>query len=138
MLRRLRFLVTLAGPLSALPASAHHSFAGFDMTRAVMLHGTVKELQWTNPHCFLQVLVPGAAGSVEWSLEMNSELAEYRNGWRPQTVKPGDTVTVTINPSRDGTSSGRLVSATDVGGHALGKAEPPPPPAGPPPTGASP
>jgi len=105
------------------PCMAHHSFANFDMGKRLTLHGTVKELQWTNPHCFVQLLVPGADGSVEWSLEMNSPLASFRGGWRPQTVKPGDKLTVVINPSKDGTPSGRLVSATDADGHELGKPE---------------
>ena len=116
----------LAAALIATPCAAHHSFANFDMTTTVMLQGTVKELQWTNPHCFVQLLVPGAAGSVEWSLEMNSTLASYRAGWRPHSVNPGDKVTVTINPSKDGTSSGRLISAADSSGHVLGKPEDPP------------
>ncbi len=107
-----------------MPCSAHHSFANFEITKTVTLHGNVKELQWTNPHCYIQLVVPGAAGSVEWSVEMDSPLAEYRRGWRPGTVKAGDGVTVVINPSRDGTPNGRLVSATDAGGRALGKPAP--------------
>lgn len=118
----------LAAALIATPCAAHHSFANFDMTTTVTLQGTVKELQWTNPHCFVQLLVPGATGSVEWSLEMNSTLASYRAGWRPHTVNSGDTVTVTINPSKDGTPSGRLISAADSSGHALGRPEAPPSP----------
>lgn len=102
------------------PCMAHHSFANFDMGKRLTLHGTVKELQWTNPHCFVQLLVPGADGSVEWSLEMNSPLGIYRGGWRPHSVKPGDKVTVVINPSQDGSPSGRLASAIDASGHTLG------------------
>ncbi len=45
--------LTIAGLLVSLPAAAHHSFATFDMTKTVTLRGTVKELQWTNPHCFV-------------------------------------------------------------------------------------
>ncbi|MGH8218756.1 MAG: DUF6152 family protein [Steroidobacteraceae bacterium] len=116
----------LLGVALVTPCMAHHSFANFDMGKRLTLHGTVKELQWTNPHCFVQLLVPGAGGSVEWSLEMNSPLASFRAGWRPHTVRSGDKVTVVINPSKDGTPSGHLVSATDVDGHELGKPEHPP------------
>lgn len=115
--------VALLGVGLATPSMAHHSFANFDMAKTVTLHGAVKELQWTNPHCFVQLLVPGAGGDVEWSLEMNSPLASYRSGWRPHTVNPGDEVVVVINPSRDGGPSGRLVSATDANGRVLGKPE---------------
>jgi uncharacterized protein DUF6152 len=121
-----------AAALIAAPCAAHHSFANFDVTKTVMLQGTVKELQWTNPHCFVQLLVPGAAGSVEWSLEMNSTLASYREGWRPHSVNPGDKITATINPSKDGTPSGRLIFAVDSAGRMLGKPETPlAPPGGP-------
>ena len=117
----------LCSALLTQTASAHHSFANFDMTKTITLQGTVKELQWTNPHCFVQLLVPGPTGTVEWSLEMNSPLAEYRDGWRPHSVNPGDKITVVINPARDGSASGRFDSATDAVGHVLGK--PPAPPA---------
>jgi len=131
-------LWTLAGWLHSSAASAHHSFASFDMTKTITLHGTVKELQWTNPHCFVQLVVPRPSGSVEWSLEMNSPLGIYRSGWRPHTVNPGDKVTVVINPSKDGTPSGRLVSATDAEGHILGNPAAGPPQGPKPPKGRSP
>jgi Family of unknown function (DUF6152) len=123
-------VATITGVALAAPCIAHHSFASFDMRKTVTLHGTVKELQWTNPHCFVQLLVPHGTGSVEWSLEMNSPLASYRSGWRPHTINPGDELTVLINPSRDGTPSGRLISATDSGGHVLATGGPTGPPKG--------
>ncbi len=100
-------------------ADAHHSFAMFDMARSVTIHGTVKELQWTNPHCFLQVLgtAEGTAGTLaEWSIEMQSPLAMYRAGWRPGSLRAGDKIMVVIHPTRDGSTSGSLVSATDANG----------------------
>jgi hypothetical protein len=87
----------------------------FDRTRSLSLKGTVKELQWTNPHCFVQVLVDQA----EWSIEMNSPLDMYRAGWRPGSFKPGDTITVVINPTKDGSHGGSLVSALDASGRTL-------------------
>jgi Family of unknown function (DUF6152) len=114
-------LAVLAAILFTLPCSAHHSFANFEVTKTVALEGTVKEFQWTNPHCYIQLLVAGPTGTVEWSLEMNSPLAEYRVGWRPHSVKPGDKLAVVINPARNGSASGRLDSATDAAGHAFGK-----------------
>jgi Family of unknown function (DUF6152) len=117
--------VALMGAGLATPCMAHHSFANFDMTKTRTLHGTVRDLQWTNPHCFVQLLVPGAAGSIEWSLEMNSPLASYRAGWRPHSVSAGDKVTLVINPSKDGTPSGHLIAATDAHGHAIGKPQGP-------------
>lgn len=67
----------LLGGLSAwlivIPCAAHHSFAMFDMKRTVTLHGTVKQFQWSNPHCYIQLLVPAQGTSAEWSIEMSSK-----------------------------------------------------------------
>jgi hypothetical protein len=121
MKRRFIFLATLA---LAAPCGAHHSFSMFDPTKTLTLQGTVKEFQWTNPHCFIQLLVPSPGGSVEWSVEMNSPGASFREGWRPGSLKAGDKVTLVINPVRNGASGGRLVSATDTSGRSLNNAKP--------------
>jgi len=99
-----------------VPCAAHHSMAMFDSRNPITLHGTVKELQWTNPHCFLQVLVPSATGTAEWSIEMHSPAAMYHFGWRPGTFKRGDEVTVTLSPIKDGSHGGMLIYATDATG----------------------
>jgi hypothetical protein len=106
------------------PCCAHHSFAMFDRTKTVTLEGTVKQFQWTNPHCFIQILVPSDSGPVEWSIEMNSPGASYREGWRPGSLKAGDRVTLVINPVRDDARGGRLVSATGSGGRTLNHSKP--------------
>jgi hypothetical protein len=96
----------------------------FDAKRTLTLQGTVREVQWTNPHCFIQLLV-GAPGSVnEWSIEMNSPLVMYRAGWHPGSFAAGDKITVAINPTRDGSFGGALVSATDVHGKVFSGARP--------------
>ncbi|MGH8218815.1 MAG: DUF6152 family protein [Steroidobacteraceae bacterium] len=108
----------------AAPCMAHHSMAMFDMAKTITLHGTVKEFQWTNPHCFIQLLVPDQSGTTEWSIEMNSPLASYRLGFKPGTLKPGDTVTLVIHPVKAGTPGGELVSATAANGQPLAKPKP--------------
>jgi hypothetical protein len=106
--------------LSSAAASAHHSFAMFDVNKPTTLTGTVKELQWTNPHCFIQVLVAGegdAKGAQdEWSIEMASPGQLIRGGWRPGTIRPGDTITLVIFPMRDGSRGGTYVSGTGPNG----------------------
>lgn len=101
--------------------SAHHSFGMFDMAKTETLHGTVKELQWTNPHCFLQLLVaPDAGGKpIEWSIEMGSPLALYRQGVRPSALRAGDKATVRIHPVKHGSAGGSLESVTEVNGKKL-------------------
>jgi hypothetical protein len=114
-------MVLLAGALPTAPiALAHHSGAMFDSTRSVTLQGTVKAFQWTNPHCFIQLLVKGPAGQKEWSVELGSPGQLYRNGWRPGSLRAGEQITVVINPLRDGTAGGVYVSATAADGKPVG------------------
>jgi hypothetical protein len=92
-------------------ALAHHSFAMFDRDAQVTLVGTVHEFQWTNPHSWIEMDVADEKGAVhKWSVEMNSPNNLQRQGWRSSTLKPGDKVTVVINPLRDGNKGGLFVS----------------------------
>lgn len=119
-------LVTSLGLVNifwALPpvAYGHHSFAMFDGTKQTVLTGTVREFQFTNPHCFIQLLVEGLGGTKEWSIEMSNPANLVRNGWRKDTVKPGDRITVTMHPLRQGkVAGGSFVSAVDAKGKPLG------------------
>ena len=116
-------LVAVIGATLAEPAGAHHSSAMFDPTKTVTLAGTVRLLQWSSPHCWLQVLVPAGSGTAEWSLEMAAPFEMIRRGWKPTTVRPGDKISVVANPARDGTNSAMFVSATGADGHPLGPAK---------------
>ncbi len=105
--------------LGSTPVSAHHSFAMFDRSKTVTIEGTVKEFQWTNPHVWIQLNVPDAAGkNVEWSIEGISPNYLSRIGWKPSSVKPGDKASIIINPLRDGTPGGALQQIS-VNGVAL-------------------
>jgi Family of unknown function (DUF6152) len=116
--------VLLGAPLlfSVMQALAHHSGAMFDDRKSVTLTGTVNAFQWTNPHCWIQVLVPGPAGAVEWSVEMGSPSLLVRGGWKPRTLKVGDAITVVIHPMRDGSRGGLFVSATHADGTPIAAA----------------
>lgn len=104
------------------PALAHHSFSMFDNTKIVKLDGTVKELEWTNPHSWLRVMVDDAQTHQvkQWSIELASTGQQARIGWSPTVVKPGDKVVVEINPLRDGTRGGTLLSIVLPDGTKLG------------------
>jgi hypothetical protein len=117
------FLFSAVLLLATLRAGAHHSGAMFDDDKSTTLTGTVKAFQWTNPHCWIQVTVPGETGSIEWSIEMGAPVELFRNGWRPGTLRAGDRITVTIHPVRDGTRGGLYVSAT-VAGDCAGRVAP--------------
>ncbi len=117
-------LIAVVALVFALPVWAHHSYAMFDRDKKITLTGTVKEFQWNNPHCFIQVLVPSQdasqTGTVEWSVEMGAPAQLVRSGWKSSTVKPGDRVSVVIFPLRDGTNGGGYVSASWPDGKAIG------------------
>jgi len=119
-------LAALAVCASA-PALAHHSFAMFDRNKTVRINGVVKEYEWTNPHVWLHIMAPDASGkSVQWSFEMQSIAQDTRAGWRPDSVKPGDKVTVEYHPLKDGSRGGQLAAGVLANGTRLG----PPPPDG--------
>jgi len=106
--------------LFATGASAHHSFAMFDQTKETTLNGTLKELQWTNPHIWVQVMVkdPATGKDIEWSIEGGSPNNLARKGWSRNAMKAGDAVVVVIHPLKNGEHGGSLVKVT-VNGQTL-------------------
>ena len=118
-------LAGIAVSLFALPALAHHSFAMFDADKIVELTGTVKDLEWTNPHSWLEVAVIDAKGqSADWALEMGSPSVLARQGWKPKIVQAGDRVTVRLHPLKDGTAGGQFLSVVLPSGQKLGQDTP--------------
>jgi hypothetical protein len=93
------------------PLAAHHSAAMFDDEKVVELNGNIKEVQWSNPHIWIQVVVDTNGQKTEWSIEGGSPNSLSRNGWRPTTFKSGDAVTVRVNPMKDGTPGGSFIGA---------------------------
>ena len=113
----------LGASMWATSALAHHSGAMFDDTQLRSLSGTVREFQWHNPHCYIQLMVPSANGGPdeEWSLEMAAPMYLYNLGWRPSTLKPGDRIGVTIAPLRNGEKGGLVSEAATADGKPIGK-----------------
>jgi hypothetical protein len=122
-MKRIRFaaLALAAGLVMGTPLLAHHSGAMFDREHVLELKGTVKELQWSNPHVWLQVVVAESGATKEWSLEANSPNALSRQGWRSTTFKPGDEVTVRFNPMKDGSAGGAFIGAKLADGKTIGR-----------------
>jgi hypothetical protein len=101
-------------------APAHHSFAMFDPNQTLSTTATVKEFQWGSPHTWLELVVlSGDKTEKPLSLELTTISGLMRNGWKPGTLKPGDRVTVTYHPMRDGTPAGQLVQAVTEDGRTL-------------------
>jgi hypothetical protein len=103
--------------MAAIPALAHHSFsAEYDATKPVSLKGTVTKMEWTNPHIWFYVDVKDASGKVEhWQCEGGPPNMLVRQGWKKDSLKPGDEVSVEGFRAKDGTNTAnaRLVTLTD-------------------------
>jgi len=115
--------VTVLGGVTALagPASAHHSFAMFDLQRQSVLAGTVRQFQWTNPHSWIELTVQNDKGGLDaYSIEMNSPNNLVRQGWKSTSLKPGDKVVLTMSPTRDGSKGGLFVAVVLPDGRTLG------------------
>ena len=118
MKRTLAFAIGLLSLSTAL--AAHHSPVLFDMTKTQTLEGTVVEFQWTNPHSSIQLDVQTPAGVERWGVEMGSPNSMVKGGWRNNSVKPGDKVTVAVHPLKSGEHGGIFMSITLADGRRLG------------------
>jgi hypothetical protein len=93
----------------------------FDRSRIVTVNGVVREFSWSNPHSSFTIDVLAADGKVDtWAIEMNGVSNLVREGWKRSTLKPGDKVTVRVNPLRDGRPGGWYLSITLPDGKTLG------------------
>ena len=118
----IRGLVLAGAVISvAAPALAHHSFSMFDREKSVTMTGTVKEYEWTNPHVWIHLMVTDDKGLArEWGFEMQAIAQDSAAGWRSDSVKPGDKISVEYHPLKDGSRGGQLMSATLANGQHLG------------------
>lgn len=107
--------------LSMAPLIAHHSFAAqYDRTKPVTLKGTVTKIEWMNPHVYFYVDVPGEADRVvNWAVEGGAPSMLYRNGWRADSLKVGDKVTVEGWLAKDGSNLANMRTATLADGKTV-------------------
>ena len=99
--------VLSAVALCGVAAQAHHSVAMFDQSKKIMVEGTVKEFQWTNPHVWLQVMADDGSGKVvEQGFEIGAPNTLIRDGFRKSSFKEGDKIKVVAAPRRDGSVGG--------------------------------
>jgi hypothetical protein len=115
------FVLTMLGVL-VMPVSmtGHHGGASFDNTKEVTVKGTVTEWLWANPHCFLKVEEKDASGTARvWNLEFGNPTDITLRGFRRNTFKVGEEITVTVTPVKSGAPVGRARVVTKADGTKL-------------------
>ena len=114
-------LVVLSALLArSAPAVAHHGAASFDTAVEITLKGTVTEWTWFNPHCFLRFDVKGEDGTVRaWAVEAGNPTDMTKRGWSRNSFKPGDEVTVTLQPVKTGAPVGRIRTVVLANGQSF-------------------
>jgi hypothetical protein len=111
---------------AGVTATAHHSFAPFDLTMEKTITGTVSKFEWTNPHSWIWVDVPNGKGGVDtWAVEGMSPNYLARRGWTKSTLKFGDKISIAVRPMKNGQNAGMFVRATLADGRALTQVDQP-------------
>jgi hypothetical protein len=116
-----KLLTIIFAPLTVcVPLFAHHGAAAYDMTKRVTLKATVTEWFWANPHCFLRFDAKDDQGNVvHWATEAINPSDMVNLGWSKTTFKPGDEITVTFIPVRNGQPIGRVQQVVLPNGKTL-------------------
>ena len=110
-------LVLLVFSVSLL---AHHGNAEFDIGKKVTVKGTVTKWSWSNPHCFLTFDSESDNGSLtHWVVETQPPRSVTANGFGQYSFKPGDQVTVTLEPVKNGQPLGRMLEVVLPNGKKL-------------------
>jgi hypothetical protein len=119
-MRRVAMSFLLAGlglGTLAWPAFAHHAFAGqYDKDNPIQLTGIVTRIEWMNPHARFYIDVKDKSGNViNWNIELGPPLTLRRAGWRQNSLKVGDEVTVDGYRAKDGSkmANGSKVTLAD-------------------------
>ena len=122
MIRKMIPALIAALGLSSAPAvTAHHSFAAqYDRTKSITLKGTVTKLEWMNPHIYFYIEVKDSADRVAtWAIEGGAPSMLYRNGWRVDSLKVGELVTVDGWLAKDGSNLANMRTATLADGRTV-------------------
>lgn len=106
---------------AAIPASAHHSYAMFDMTKTVVLDAQVTRFKWQNPHAFIEANVNANGQSERWAIEMTSPNNLAQEGWKRTSLKTGDKVRIYVHPLRSGAKGGSYAGVRLADGSTLGE-----------------
>ena len=104
----------------SVPLPAHHGAAGYDMDKQLTMKGTVREWLWANPHCFMKYDATDEKGNVaHWAVEVSNPTDMIKRGWSLHSFKPGDEITVTVRPAKNGALVGQLLKVVLPNGQTL-------------------
>lgn len=121
-MKNLPLAVAMAAAICATSSAAlaHHSFAMFDNSKKIDVKGTVKEIQWTNPHVWLEMVVNDNGQQKTYDFEGGAVAVLKKFGWTKDMVKPGDTIILTAHPFKDGKPGGSIDFVTLADGRKVG------------------
>ena len=117
-----RAVLIVVASLLFLPTvlRAHHALqAQFDMNQTITLTGAVTKIDWSNPHVRLYLEVKGDSKPVTWELYMASPNQQMMSGWKIDTYRRGDRVSVDAHPARDGSKVGFAKKVSAVSGRTF-------------------
>jgi len=104
----------------SIPLPAHHGAAGYDMDKQLTMKGTVREWLWANPHCFMKYDATDEKGNVaHWAVEVSNPTDMIKRGWSLHSFKPGDEITATVRPAKNGAPVGQLLKVVLPNGQSL-------------------
>jgi hypothetical protein len=115
------WFVIVAVLASGLSLAAHHSFAAqYDREKPITLKGSITRMEWANPHIYFYIdVAESGGGMVHWAIEGGAPSTLYRAGWRKDSAKPGDVVTVDGFLARDGSKLVNMQTAVLADGRKL-------------------
>ena len=112
--------LSLGAWILAVPLFVHHSTGNYVTGTTVTIKGTVTEWFWANPHCLLKLDVKVTSGEVvHWVAETGAPANMVDAGWRKNSLKPGDQVTVTLRPAKNGKPLGSAARVEFADGRTL-------------------
>lgn len=124
MAQRVGIISVVAGLASVLPAFAHHGAASFETGKTITVSGTVTEYVWTNPHVLVKVDAKDSSGGVQhWVLEAWNPVTQTSRGWKKNTFKIGDVVSVDITPAKNNEPVGEIRGKIVINGQEFKERE---------------
>ena len=104
------FLIALGLAAAQVGMVAHHGAALYDTSKRITVQAVVTDWLWANPHCLLEFDVKDDKGNtVHWNAEVSNPQDMTNQGWSRKMFKPGDEVTLTLVPAKNGQPIGRIV-----------------------------